>query len=1794
MNKKNILIYNDHRSFPVVEQLCLREEVQVITLGEYGLDVLQQKNLSFIQLESYQTPEVNQRINQLVQQQVDQKFDQLGDAVLFEEFQDLLEGQEETTQNLRSQLREHLINTIAVKEMFAELNKQYPVNLVTVLDDWAGVLNVLVLCAKSCDIPTVMILHGTPGIENGRKTFADYFLVSGEYEKTFIPTVYGVDPENVIVTGNSAWDHYYDFAQSHQHIPKNEVPIITFLSTWGAGNFKDTLALKLRSFLAAVKKYREHDDLLVVVKIHPFGNIDINWHQTICIEEGITDALVTVESLDEYIFKSDIVIAPSATSTLIQAAMIGRPGLVMVDEFEAKIHTSHFSEKDCICKVKNSVDELYDNLVNIFKGDFLEELIAKIPYTLNKFCCSNDGQAKFRVTENLINLASDASSNKSTNNDVELPKVLMVGLNEEYGGGVVGLTYDLCRGLVNRGYQVSLLEPKGQQHGESTADISIKPSEKDGYQLISIDNWVVRLTEAKYHVKFSPGSDLLKSVMKIYPSDIVHIQHTITMGTDIYRVAKEAGKIVIAAIHDFWLLCSRIQRVDDTWKLCDGPEDGTKCKECAKDHFQGSEEDWQQRLSQHIYMLNRYVDVITVVSNDLRNYFIKHGVDAGKLVIQHPSVSSVDDLWHNSQFTPRPFKPGTIRLAYVGTMLVVKGAHILLQAVKSMSEEFRSRVEVSIYGGGDAGYIEYLQDIAKEMPDCHVAFMGKYNAKNDLVNIFSQIDAVVIPSIWPETFGMVVEEALASHVPVICTRIGGLQEHFFDNIQGRLFDIKETGQLADIIQEMLENPMMVSSWQRNIRQPRLCSEFIADVDNLYRQTCDLPAAIEANYHSSPIEDKVTSSDDSSAKDADSNQPAVIDQRLNKDYQVWLKAHQMTDEEGEILGERMAISWKHFPSIHLFIAFRPGGEALLADTLDSLGQQFYKGWGLSVVARQACPDPVFSEMDMLEWIETDEDVVQTLNQCIAISSSDWVGVIEVGDRLDPLALFSVVDYIHVHPEWVMIYTDEDTVTAEGGFINPQFKPDVNIDMLYSMPYMGSFCLVMHSLLSQFGELPLHDGVINYFIALKTIESCGDLSIGHIDKMLVHRSDVIHNLLLEEDYSSERRQILQNYFERQKLNASVKQGLLPGTHFVRYECRETPLVSIIIPTKDRLDLLKPCVDGLLSLTDYKNYEILIVDHDSKERDFQEYLYEIKQNNDCVKTLFFSGDFNFSAINNHAVEQAQGDYIVLLNNDTQILQDDWLSQMMGYAMRPDVGIVGARLIDLNEKLQNGGIICGLADLADSLHLGLSMHQPGYMQRAQIAQNFSAVSASCCLMSKALYQQAGGLNDKKYKVMYGDIDLCLRVGELGKKIVWTPHVTLLHLGGQSVNQNTEVTYDKSAAEGEQLMSSWLNMMAFDPAYNKNLTIRSRDASINTWLDVKWDQHFHDRPHILGLTTDPGGCADWRMGMPLKALEKAVLADIKYFPHGGEDKTTLRIPYVVDIARAEPDTLFMQAYVHDLHLEMMGHYRKNLNSHIVYTLDDNFYAIPGSNHNKANLYPDMRRRMKKGLELCDRLIVTTEPLKDAYQSDIDDIVIVPNYLEKAIWGELKSKRRQGAKPRVGWAGAMQHHGDLELLIPVMEATKDEVDWIFFGMYIKEIKHMIKEFHDPVKLEFYPEKLATLNLDLAVAPLERNKFNEGKSNLRLLEFGVLGWPIVCSDIFPYQKGPVTTLPNKSSAWINAIREKVSDLDALAKEGDTLRQWVLDNWMLEDHLEEWLQALLTEQKFQALVNRLTVKQQLEQS
>jgi hypothetical protein len=211
---------------------------------------------------------------------------------------------------------------------------------------------------------------------------------------------------------------------------------------------------------------------------------------------------------------------------------------------------------------------------------------------------------------------------------------------------------------------------------------------------------------------------------------------------------------------------------------------------------------------------------------------------------------------------------------------------------------------------------------------------------------------------------------------------------------------------------------------------------------------------------------------------------------------------------------------------------------------------------------------------------------------------------------------------------------------------------------------------------------------------------------------------------------------------------------------------------------------------------------------------------------------------------------------------------------------------------------------------------------------------------------------------------------------------------------------------------------------------------------------------------------------------------------------------------------------------------------------------------------------------LCDRLIVSTEPLARQYRKLCTDTVIVPNRLERKRWLGLSAGRRPDGKPRVGWAGAVGHQGDLMLIKSVIEALAKEVDWVFFGMCPDELRPFVAEYHEWVPLKDYAEKLAALDLDLAVAPLEYNPFNEAKSNLRLLEYGVLGYPVVCTDILPYRCGlPVVHVANRHHAWTKTIRDMVADRDECRRSGERLRQAVVKGWLLEDHLDEWRRAWL---------------------
>ena len=305
-----------------------------------------------------------------------------------------------------------------------------------------------------------------------------------------------------------------------------------------------------------------------------------------------------------------------------------------------------------------------------------------------------------------------------------------------------------------------------------------------------------------------------------------------------------------------------------------------------------------------------------------------------------------------------------------------------------------------------------------------------------------------------------------------------------------------------------------------------------------------------------------------------------------------------------------------------------------------------------------------------------------------------------------------------------------------------------------------------------------------------------------------------------------------------------------------------------------------------------------------------------------------------------------------------------------------------------------------------------------------------------------------------------------------------------------------------------------------------------------------------------------------------------------------VRVMSAAEMERMKPDVAVFHQTLNDQQLEALSQYdRYNTDVLKVFTIDDLISQVPEKSSAYKNImagYRDAKTRLRRALQHCDRFIASTQPLADLCADMIEDIRVIPICLERDSWTQLKTKRGQGKKPRVGWAGAMQHQGDQEMIIDVVKETAAEVDWIFFGMCIDEIKPYATEIHDYVPLDEYPEKLASLNLDLAVAPLELHPFNEAKSDLRLLEYGVLGWPVVCTDIYPYREAPVTRLPNKPGVWIETIRKKISDMNLLAAEGSRLKSWVLANRILEDRLDVWLDALTPAKGWGENVQRVSVR------
>jgi glycosyltransferase involved in cell wall biosynthesis len=923
-------------------------------------------------------------------------------------------------------------------------------------------------------------------------------------------------------------------------------------------------------------------------------------------------------------------------------------------------------------------------------------------------------------------------------------------------------------------------------------------------------------------------------------------------------------------------------------------------------------------------------------------------------------------------------------------------------------------------------------------------------------------------------------------------------------------------------------------------------------------------------------------------DADQQSPLIcecktqIRQLLEHDeYQVWIRKHELREIDAEVLAERMVLHWHQQPVMHCFMFVLPGEEALLADTIDSLAGQLLKSWQLTVIAASPAPDPIFEQADFLHWrmLKEGEDPYLVLNEEIGREPLHWVSFIEPGMQYSMHSLAKIADAINLKPASSFFYTDDDRIDDSGRRSHPRFKPDFNLDLLRSSPYIGNGWMPAGQLV-QLGGIQALPGAENYDLALRWFDQFGEEAFYHVADVLTHKSSQVDRPF--DSIAGE--QALKQHFQRQGLVADIEPGYVDNSYRVVYHHDARPKVSIIIPTKDKLEFLQPCVESLLDKTRYDNYEVLVVDNQSQEPDTLVYYEQLSQRYpEHVRVLFYNKPFNFAEMNNWAVEQARGDYLLLLNNDTEVIQPDWLERMLIHGQRDDVGIVGARLLYPGTgRIQHAGVVLGMASIADHPYNNLlGMNDSSHMERARLDQNFSAVTAAVMLVRKSIYQAVNGMDADNLAVLFNDVDFCLRVKEHGYRVVYTPYAMLVHHGSVSVAEKSDLKFyydwqsdankaERIRKEQRYMFERWLPKLADDPAYNPNLSLRYRHCSIDIDAPLNWDRDIHLRLRVYGVPIQ-GGSGEYRMKQPFAALSRAGKAMCEV----GESHLTLS-----ELARMRPDTVVFQNGISDGDIEIMQIYREFLpDTQIIFLLDDLLHDLPekSSQYKKMKAaFRDAKSRLRRALRFCDRLIVSTQPLAEMCQGMIDDIEVIPNRLQRDIWSGLQSQRQQAAKPRVGWAGAQQHQGDLELIIDVVKETADEVDWIFFGMCPDEIKPYVKEEHTFVDIGAYPEKLASLNLDLAVAPLEQHDFNIAKSNLRLLEYGILGWPVVCSDIFPYQtnNAPVIRVANDKAAWLAAIRQILADPVALQQAGDNLKAWVERYYLLEDHLDEWFSALAT--------------------
>lgn len=462
-----------------------------------------------------------------------------------------------------------------------------------------------------------------------------------------------------------------------------------------------------------------------------------------------------------------------------------------------------------------------------------------------------------------------------------------------------------------------------------------------------------------------------------------------------------------------------------------------------------------------------------------------------------------------------------------------------------------------------------------------------------------------------------------------------------------------------------------------------------------------------------------------------------------------------------------------------------------------------------------------------------NISDNTNRALEQADGDYVVFVDHDDTLAPDALYECVKVLNREPDVEVIYTDSDKLSENGKrYSEPCFKPDFNMELLRCQNYICHLTVIQKRFLDKVGYLNSdYSGVQDYDHILRCVERTN--RIVHIPKILYHWRMCPGSVAVDTDnkpYTYELFQkILREHYDRMGIQAEVK-AVFPGVVRTVYQLPYEPLVSVIIANKDHREDLMRCVEALEQESEYKNLEILIVENNSVSEEIVTYYDQVQRQYDNVRVLRYEKEFNYADIQNYAAVRAKGDHLLLLNNDTWLERPESIREMLGYCMRDDVGIVGAKLLYPDDTIQHAGVIVGLGGVADHAFVGMDREDPGYCCRAICAQEYSAVTAACLMVKKTVFMEVGGM-DTELKIAFNDVDFCLRVKEAGYKIIYNPFSIWYH--DESKTRGAEDTPEKIErfrGEIEYFQRRWANFLYWgDPSYNPNLALDRHDFSLKS-----------------------------------------------------------------------------------------------------------------------------------------------------------------------------------------------------------------------------------------------------------------------------------------------------------------------------------------------------------------------------